>query len=387
MFDFLSVLNLLGIIQGFILTLSFLFSKSDKIVSNRLLGCLLLCLTLTITEIFGCYTRLIAYFPFFINTTEALDFLLGPLLYFYCLSLTKPVFNWKNKWLHFIPAILFFILRVPFLLQSNAFKIADVDDAFGRIDKMPLQPVPILWFPHYHFGGFWMDVLTFPHQLIYYILNAILIYNFTRGRNESFWNSSLVAVRWLSRIATMSLVFLIIAMFLSFSSDGDTGDIYIASALSGVFYLMSYMLLRHSQLLSVQNPDTEKKKYEKSGLSEEIASNAMQKLNNLMQTEKPYLNPDITLPELASKLHISTHHLSQLLNEQIGKNFSDFLNEYRIEEMKYKLLNPTQSHLKIEEMAFESGFNSKSVFNTAFKKFTGQTPSEYRKSANTKKQT
>ncbi|NJO02018.1 MAG: helix-turn-helix transcriptional regulator [Bacteroidia bacterium] len=98
-----------------------------------------------------------------------------------------------------------------------------------------------------------------------------------------------------------------------------------------------------------------------------------------MQHEKPHLNPDLTLGELADRVGLSTHHLSQLLNGEIGKNFFDFVNEYRINEMKEKLTDSACAHLKIEELAFSSGFNSKSVYSTAFKKMTGTTPSQFRK--------
>ena len=376
MFDLLAVLNLLGVIQGFFLASVFLFSDQNHL-SNRLLGGLLLVLSLTIFEIFACYTNLIVWFPFFINITEPFDFLIGPLVFFYTLSLTRPGFVLKNKWLHFVPAIIFFVLRLPFLLQSNAFKLADVQEVYHRATGNPVAVQPLWWFPKYHFGGFWMDLSSFPHQGTYLLLCLWLIFDFTRRRQETFFNSSQQAVRWLSRIMVLFGIFLVVAGWLSFTSADDLGDIYIATALSGVFYILSYYLLRHSSLLN--RAEAEKKKYEKSGLNEALATDALHKLRHLMQTTKPYLNPDLTLPQLAADLRLSTHHLSQLLNEQAGKNFSDFLNEYRIEEVKQKLIDPALTHLKIEELAFASGFNSKSVFNTAFKKFTGTTPSAFRK--------
>jgi AraC-like DNA-binding protein len=85
---------------------------------------------------------------------------------------------------------------------------------------------------------------------------------------------------------------------------------------------------------------------------------------------------------LADQLKVSMHHLSQVINEQYGLNFSDFINQYRIEEMKTKLTNTRYHHFKIEQIAFDTGFNSKSTFQAAFKKFTGRTPSEYRKHYN-----
>ena len=98
-----------------------------------------------------------------------------------------------------------------------------------------------------------------------------------------------------------------------------------------------------------------------------------------MEAEKPYLDADISLPELANKLEIPSHHLSRVINEQLGTNFFDFINQYRIEEVKARINNPEFDKLSLLGIAFDSGFNTKSAFNRVFKKMTGLTPSEYRR--------
>ena len=95
-----------------------------------------------------------------------------------------------------------------------------------------------------------------------------------------------------------------------------------------------------------------------------------------METEKPFLNPAFSLPELADKMKISVHQLSQIINEGLNKSFFEMTAEYRIEEAKRLLID--QPNIKIEEIAEQVGYNSKSSFNTAFKKITGKTPSEFR---------
>ncbi|NOY60505.1 MAG: helix-turn-helix transcriptional regulator, partial [Calditrichaeota bacterium] len=99
------------------------------------------------------------------------------------------------------------------------------------------------------------------------------------------------------------------------------------------------------------------------------------------QTQKPYLISDLTLPQLANMLHISAHNLSEILNTYMQKNFFDFINHYRVEEVKNKLSDPKTQHLNILAIAFDAGFNSKTSFNTIFKKYTGQTPSQFRHNA------
>jgi AraC-like DNA-binding protein len=97
-----------------------------------------------------------------------------------------------------------------------------------------------------------------------------------------------------------------------------------------------------------------------------------------MKQHKPYLNPELSLQMLANQLDIPPHYLSQVINEQLGQNFFDFINSHRIEEVKARLLDPQYTHLTILAIAFDSGFNSKSAFNSAFKNQTGLTPSQFR---------
>src|SRR5690625_7676704 len=99
-----------------------------------------------------------------------------------------------------------------------------------------------------------------------------------------------------------------------------------------------------------------------------------------MIKEKPYLESDLTLPKLAEGLNVFTHHLSQVINEVHDKNFFNFINKYRIEEVKRKIQDPKFKNYTLLGIAYESGFNSKSAFNRAFRNFTGTTPSKYRDS-------
>ena len=120
-------------------------------------------------------------------------------------------------------------------------------------------------------------------------------------------------------------------------------------------------------------------KYIKSSLKEKDKDRYVNKIKNFMQTQKPYLDPNITLTSFANQLSISPHHLSQLINERFQCNFYDFINEHRIEEAKQLLARP-QSHRKVTvlEILYAVGFNSKSVFNTAFKKYVGMSPTRFR---------
>jgi AraC-like DNA-binding protein len=109
--------------------------------------------------------------------------------------------------------------------------------------------------------------------------------------------------------------------------------------------------------------------------------NEKKRLNELMHTIKPYLDNELSLPKLAQMLRVSTHELSFLLNEGFEENFYEFVNRFRVEESKKLLKGDKFQHLNMVGIAFEAGFNSKTTFNTTFKKITGQTPTEFRKAS------
>lgn len=114
-------------------------------------------------------------------------------------------------------------------------------------------------------------------------------------------------------------------------------------------------------------------------LDEETASKCKAQLVELIQTEKPYLNPDLSLRSLAKLLNIHSNQLSWLLNEGFGKNFNEFINQYRLLTFKRLALDPANKNLTLMALAYDSGFNSKTVFNTYFKKEVGMTPKAFLK--------
>ena len=128
-----------------------------------------------------------------------------------------------------------------------------------------------------------------------------------------------------------------------------------------------------------QEQEIKKEKYKTSTLLPETVDQVLPKLTRLMEEEKVFLEPDLSLQKLSQRLHVHYNHLSRIINEQMGKSFNDYINSYRIEEARKKLADPVESQKTILEIAYDTGFYSKSVFNTAFKKFTGLTPSQYKK--------
>lgn len=112
---------------------------------------------------------------------------------------------------------------------------------------------------------------------------------------------------------------------------------------------------------------------------EATVQNYLEQLNEFVKEEKPFLNSSLTLRLLADQVAIHPNQLSWLLNERVGKNFNEYINHKRIEHFKKLVVDPANSHISLIGLAYESGFNSKTVFNTTFKKETGMTPKEYQK--------
>ncbi|MEO9892258.1 helix-turn-helix domain-containing protein [Aurantibacter sp.] len=122
------------------------------------------------------------------------------------------------------------------------------------------------------------------------------------------------------------------------------------------------------------------RKYQKPLFNKELLETYRKQLDYLITEEEPYLDPNLTLRDLAEMLEIPPNHLSQLLNEGFNKNFSEFINSFRLRSFKSKVADASQQHLTILALAYDSGFNSKTVFNTYFKKAMGITPRAYWKS-------
>ncbi|MEJ2055040.1 MAG: helix-turn-helix domain-containing protein [Calditrichaceae bacterium] len=98
-----------------------------------------------------------------------------------------------------------------------------------------------------------------------------------------------------------------------------------------------------------------------------------------MDNEKLYLNNNLKLNDVANKMNLPMYYISQIINEQLGKNFYDFLNDFRVNEAKKRIADKNFNHLTILAIGYDSGFNSKTAFYSAFKKVTGLTPSAFKK--------
>ena len=156
-----------------------------------------------------------------------------------------------------------------------------------------------------------------------------------------------------------------------------------------ITYVLSYFGLRQQLLITeyavpMLNQDhahvPDATHYVKSGLKDSQASHYARLLVDSMEQQKAWKDTELSIAGLSFLTGIPKHHITQTLNEYMGKNFYTFVNEYRAEYAKHLISSKQHANWSFVAIAFESGFNSKTAFNVFFKKYTGQTPSEYRRS-------
>jgi AraC-like DNA-binding protein len=335
---------------------------------------MLLSMTLCVIEIFLMYTGYIQNILHLVDFSEPFSLLIGPFFYFYVLSLIHGNIKKKNYWHLVFPAI-YLILVIPFFLEPEAVKfnswVASYETGLQPREYEHTRDPRIFWLTDVH------TELTLISLSLYAILSLIEIVKAYRLRRQPVLSPANPVLRKLRNgIIQVISVIAIIFVIKIFNRD-DTGDHLFAAYISMTIYLTSISVIRQSGFFKAASL-AEPVKYKSSPLTEEQHRLTLNKLHNIMQNQKPFLNPSFSLPDLAQQLGTTVHVLSQVINEGLGKNFFEMTAEYRVQEAK-RLLKE-QPNVKVEEIAEQVGYNSKSSLNTSFKKITGMTPSEYRAS-------
>ncbi len=207
------------------------------------------------------------------------------------------------------------------------------------------------------------------------------------GNNFSYRES--VDLKWLRNLILGMggiWVIVIISNFTLFVNDDSSGEVMIYTAVTIFVFFIGYFGIRQGNVFSDNSheiredfADATRVKYEKSSLKKDKGQKYLKALEDYMVTSRPFLESKITLPQLADRLDIQPNNLSQVINENLGKNFYDFINEYRVEEFKRRITSDEGKNITLLGLAYDSGFSSKSTFNEVFKKVTGQTPSVFYK--------
>ena len=372
----MKILAILGAFQGIVLVAYVLPSKKNRRANiNFLIAILLSIIQMLLVSYVvnpniaegNLYLKLIAW---------NLPFLVPVFAYFYFRFLVgKSEYRYSDI-LYFIPFLLGIIAVVPYLSQTGSGpSLWENIDAY-RFSKQGLF--------HLFFSS--AVILFFSIKILsihdYYKTEILKRYsnfeekqlNWIRGNAIGFF------VIGVTGLVTSQLQLIKVSNAVFNLTQIWTPDYLVFAPISILFYWYGYKVLQVPELFRFVADDPEKKeKYSHSTITDDDIEKWAKMLRDLMFKKKRFLNPNLKLSDVAEDLNISKQLLSQLLNQHFEQNFFDFINAYRIEAAKEKLIDPNFSHLTIQGISQESGFKSKSTFYDLFKKNTGITPKQFQK--------
>ncbi|SDS54274.1 transcriptional regulator, AraC family [Polaribacter sp. KT25b] len=371
--NYISILSVLSILivtlflffSGFLLTV-----KTDKKLSNRLLAAFLIITAIDISAFF---------YHNFIQLPLGLEMLRvrissfkDPLLFLYILSVIYTNFNLKKKHLvHILPWLVHIIVLIPnfFLVDENS-KLTFFNN-YEQTSEGKFLTI---------FGRF-ISASYFIAE-IYYVLRyrKLLLENYTDKNAFKNYN-------WLKQLLILLTIGQIITIvknnFRSYYSLEATDVLRTITLLFGIFFIFWLVLKALNSPKLFRGIDVNlltSKEISKVSVVDQKVNEQLKSLKKYMETEKPYLNPSLTIRNLSEEIKMNSRDLSVLINQNLNQHFFDFVNEYRIKDAMEILKNPSKKEFTVLEILYEVGFNSKSSFNTAFKKHTNLTPTQFRKS-------
>lgn len=373
------------IVAGLVLALLFIaliLTKKNKLLQDYYLAFFIFLLGIYLILKYFFYHKLEQEFPIIIYLDIYFWVLLGPIIFIYTLiSISKEKVFKTKYFLTLIPAGIVTILFYKYIFLSPLDFFVDDDYTYSIFFEIGA----IVWL---------------YNSPIFYILTIIFLRKHQNSINDYYSSPKSVDLKWLYYLSNGFALFLFVLLFKTalvwlFNLD-VIFDLYEISIIITVIYIFGIGFFGLKQQGIFINPIVDQSddndrirkqsngNYQKSSIDDNEADKILQKLNLLMKEEEPFLECELNLPMLASKIDVSTNKLSQVINKYLNKNFFDYVNDYRIEKVKGLLSDSSYNHYKVIELAYQSGFNSKSTFYNLFKKVEGITPTEFRKMSQTK---
>lgn len=407
-----------GALHGLLLT-GVLAVQHKNRTANRVLAALMATFTIYLASEFYYGAGLVRQYPYFFGASYPTPWFFGPLLYLYALAASDRQWRFTHKaWLHLLPPALVTLAGLPVYLLGGAAKLALIDRMVAG--EMPLHLAII-------------DPTKFVSGIGYTVATALYLRRHRRAVELSYSNTARVNLRWLLAFAASAGAIWLLATTLRFiDPERQVRDQEVTLAMALLVYAVGYMGLRQPEVFRydtmehpvpvlaatspvppptgaadgesvlppvvraaddagdvVRAPDESgvvaraerAERYERSGLDDREAARLKASLLDVMEREGPWKDSELTLADLAARLHSTPHKLSEVLNAQLGTTFYDFVNGYRVREVQRRISAGEARTRKMLALAMDAGFASKSTFNQAFKKHTNQTPSEYRQLA------
>ena len=386
----LTIVQLVGMVQCLFIAIALLYLPGNRTQASRWLSALFCVWVLLFAHMVLRQNDLQHLAPLFSFFRLPLLFLSGPLLYLYLRQITEP---WQELTLrgaasHLLAFGLLFCACLPALsIDRNGLLQMMYYPELRRLfpytaDLTATQE----WLPW--ITGFVMELFV-VQLLVYLVLCLRLLQQHKQRVREHFSRLDKVSLDWMRNLlfAVTVLWISIAASQLLFANTGIGRLINdVQTPLLVLFFsaLGLYGLLQKNIPLPVQTEVTAAAdvpvvpRYQNSMFTEPQLQRAADRLQAAMRNDKPYLDSELTLTSLAAQLALPARQLSQVINGVLGQNFVDFVNGYRVEEVK-RLLADRSCASSVLTIAMEVGFNSKSAFYSAFKRHAGQTPSEFRR--------
>lgn len=371
----------LGVVQGILLAgLIYFRPKGDRAVNLFL-------------ALFICNVSVVMTLPFIMRITgwqhsafaQPIPLLSGPFLYLYIRSFKERI-TWKMAWPHFILFASFFFFA--------SWNMSYWSERFPEAKTVPPEALhsPITIF---------FQFVKAAQQIIYFLLARKTLLSYQRSIVHLFSETSRINLEWtkflMNGYLILILVFVVVfSLIISFPQYFETLLLINMAIGAPYIYISTYKGLMQRtawQLQTGLSPQVVEKEFQEVTVidTKEVSPKTLEdpsnrekfngiihRITTLMEKEKLYQETELTLHQLATKLEVPTYQVSQALNEGMSKNFYDLVNGYRVEEAKRLLLDERNRNYTILSVGFEAGFNSKTTFNTVFKKFTGLTPTAFR---------
>ncbi len=333
-----------------------LFTVSSADNKNKLLGLIILLYSFSLVDNVWYWSGYYKGFPHLLGISMPFPFLYGSVLYLYFKeSIRSNSVSFRANWLHMVLPILIITYYLPYYAANSEMKLKKV--LTWNSNPFNAMVIPLLE----------MTILMVYGYLMY---KAIKCYQ-DRLKIKIVWSKN-----WLFQVWIIFCFFTLLSLsyyyvvLLGYSTSHT--DYIVAIGSASFIYFIGYLGFSKSKLLN--GIKANELKYQSSTLTTTAGDHLFAQVKNYMEETRIYTNNQLRLAHLADQMSITTHQLSQIINEHSGMNFSDFINAYRIEEAKRQINKKTIFNL----LAFDVGFNNKTSFNLAFKKFAGCTPSEYR---------
>ncbi len=352
-----------AIFTGLSFALQLGFAKRINQTANRFLALALLTIVLWLARILGIDIGLSAYIPHWSQLPLQFSLAIGPLIFFYLLKITLPAYKLRPKdLLHFSPLLL--------ELGSHALEVRDSINTGAATYETPafylLNPV--------------LQLLVFISVGTYLYKSHRLIERFYRRMKFNGGDRYRYELRWLHNLL-IGFGFLWLLWILFKAVD----YFYYYNQLGIHFYYPLYLLLVVMVIwiaaVPLFRPETSGSTNPPAFLKPPVPAEMKQRgywLKKAVQAGRYYQDPELSLNLLAERLELTTHELSKIINTVLKKSFNDFINEFRVAEVARKMEDPAYDHITLLGIAFESGFNSKSTFNRAFRQMTGKSAAEYK---------